>query len=365
MKKIFFVLFAILAVSCVFADQASNEYQANRNNTWNNVTVSPNFYFIVASVGEKEIAEAEDSQEIYDYLQLKAQADVQKVRFNDIVFDGVSAQWSKTLQWGFFLDYINCYPQKYTLKNTFPIEKKISKNKAIYVLAVNKKSSIVWETVFPQKFSEMVNQLALKPGMRNELLFYESLPDQELRNKSNQIFSELQKRYGENVACVLLKKKSIHVDKNTYLSCKNKVPADLKSISLEDLLKLFNTLVDVGDIQSEIIYRFNRLGMKRCALMFEQHKNSGYILNFSSPNQTFTPPASQETKENPPSREASFGGANTKAAGVTSLPQTAPSRNVDFTPVRQWTDQEKENASDVISQELNIKKTTTPSWFKK
>lgn len=258
----------------VFAGNAHKEYHNSKNSKWDNIVISPNYYFIKATADAQELASAGSTQEVIDTLHLQATGDIPKIKFFECRFDGVSAEWSQNLKWKFFLSYLACSSQRYDLRNTFPIKSSVSKAGVEYVLAVHKTKSIVWKTSFPASFTEMVQQLQAKSGNRNALLFLEALSAKQEQDWHNQIFAEIQKLWGSNIANILLTKNSVQIDSKLYSIYKKKLPSQYNNYSIEQLLGLFNFVPDEKNIQTEIVQRFYALGMKKCASRFERFKYS-------------------------------------------------------------------------------------------
>lgn len=266
MKKFLFCFIICFSMLDAIAASANQEYLACKNNEWNNIVVSPNFYFIKVTASADEVADAGSSQDVIDIMQLQAQGEVAKTKFFECCFDGVASEWPQSLKWKFFLSYLNCFPQKYTLKNSFPVKSIVSSNGAVYVLSVHKENGIIWHTKFPESFSEMVKQLYSKSGKRNALLFFEALTSQQEKDWQQQVFMEISSLYGTNIANILLKKNAVQVDNKTYSAYKKSIDlSKLSNCSLERLLCLFNTLPAERNIQNEIIQRFQFLGMKKSA----------------------------------------------------------------------------------------------------
>ena len=118
------------------------------------------------------------------------------------------------------------------------------------------KSPVTWERIY--------NDFKNNPTQRNELLFFEIVPKDELSSLKNSIENNLNKQYGKNFALMFFGKDVPAIKQETYDNLKNKYKTLDANTSFTDLIKAVNEIPYDTEICNLLADKFEQMDMFNC-----------------------------------------------------------------------------------------------------
>lgn len=183
---------------------------------------------------------------------------------------------------------------KYTIKNRIDIDK-FSKSGYFYHIAAYKISDIEFEDKTPITWERIYNDFKKNPGKRDELLFYEIIPENELPALKDVVENHIAKQYGKNFALMFMGKKVPPIPQKRYDIAKKASEKYNSKTSLKILIIAADTLPYDQNICNLLAEKFENMQMPRCAAIMKIRAGESQKLIIEQP-----PAAATVSKSEPP-----------------------------------------------------------------
>ena len=222
----------------------------------NSFLIKDQFIFVSSSspvIGNKTIA--------FNQARLKAQKKIVFLRINNI--NSPTSDICKTIENKTKNLWVITFGGTYKLNNEIPIAKFLKNKRAFYVSAYNLED-IEFEDKSPVTWERIYNDFKNNPTQRNELLFFEIVPKDELSSLKNSIENNLNKQYGKNFALMFFGKDVPAIKQETYDNLKNKYKTLDANTSFTDLIKAVNEIPYDTEICNLLADKFEQMDMFNC-----------------------------------------------------------------------------------------------------
>ena len=167
---------------------------------------------------------------------------------------------------------------KYTAKNRIDLDN-FSKNGYFYHVAAYKVSNIEFKDNRPITWERIYNDFKNNPRKRNELLFYEIIPENEIPALKDVVENNIARQYGKNFALMFMGKEVPAITKQRYDNAKKYSEKYHSGTSLKSLIIAADTLPYDKKICNLLAEKFDKMQMSRCADIMRKRAKEGNKLN--------------------------------------------------------------------------------------
>ena len=153
---------------------------------------------------------------------------------------------------------------RYTINNRIDIDE-FSKDNFLYHVAAYKLSDINFEDTTPITWERIYNDFKNNPGKRNELLFFEIIPDHDMPALKDAVENNIAKQYGKNFALMFAGKDVPAITQKKYDSVKETYKNYNSQTAFKVLVIAANALPYDKKICTLLAEKFEAMQMPRCA----------------------------------------------------------------------------------------------------
>ncbi|MBE6357858.1 MAG: hypothetical protein E7057_01250 [Lentisphaerae bacterium] len=262
MKSIFFSLISILSLFTVNirAEDCMDFYDDNQEELVRKKFTVTSKYIYAVGQAEKissdsmafEMAENDCAVRLADLIK-------KEIRFSDS-----PVKPGEKLQDAIFFNWRQTTTLKYTAKNRIVLERFIS-GKYAYFAAAYKLDDVVFEIKTPISWEQIYTALANNPDKRDELVFYEIIPETELKNYTGKPNNNIARRYGKNFAAMFAGADVPPITHQQYTALKKTSAQMTSATPFTRLVRFANLLPYDQHICNLLAEKFTAMQMPRCA----------------------------------------------------------------------------------------------------
>ena len=264
--KFYLTILLLSFISCFQLKSAETDlpikyYNKNKNTLIESrFVIKENFVYVVGvfkKIGSDETAlELAESDSFSKLIYLKK-------------YDFIKSMSIRDNQLKYFSNWITFYPIRYTAKNRIELDSFI-KDKFAYYIAAYKLSDVEFEDKTPITWERIYNDFKKNPGKRDELLFYEIIPENELSALNTVVENNMAKQYGTNFALMFMGKAVPPIPQKRYDTAKKACKKYNSKTSLKILIFAANTLPYDQNICNLLAEKFDEMQMPRCAAIIKK-----------------------------------------------------------------------------------------------
>lgn len=264
--KFYLTILLLSFIYCLQLKSAEAElpikyYNENKNTLIKSrFAVKENFVYVVGvfkKIGSDETAlELAESDSFSNLIYLKKHDFIKSMPISDSHFK-------------YFSNWITFYSVRYTAKNRIELDSFI-KGKYAYYVAAYKLSDVEFEDKTPITWERIYNDFKKNPDKRDELLFYEIIPENELPALKDVVENNIAKQYGKNFALMFMGNDVPPIPKKRYDIAKKASEKYNSQTSLKILIIAANTLPYDKNICTLLAEKFDEMQMPRCAAIMKE-----------------------------------------------------------------------------------------------
>jgi len=256
---VLFVLSCILTVK-IYAVDVFDYWDNNREQLIENrITVFSGYVYAVGRA--KKIASDNMAYEMAETNALEQLIDLKK---NDVDFSKSPVKLSKKLQDAVWKNWHNSLGINYTVKQQISLEK-FRKGNIFYYAAAYKLNNVIFTDPIPVSWSRIYHDFKNNPDKRNELLFFEIIPENELAALKDAVENNIAKQYGKNFSLMFMGKDVPAVPQKKYDIAKSASEKYNSETAFKILVIAANTLPYDKKICTLLAEKFDAMQMPRCA----------------------------------------------------------------------------------------------------
>lgn len=174
---------------------------------------------------------------------------------------------------------------KYKACNRIEITQ-FTKDKFVYYVAAYKLSDIEFEDKTPVTWERVYSDFKNNPDKRNELLFFEIIPENELPALKDVVENNLTRQYGKNFALMFSGKDVQPLNRKKYEKDKKAFAKYNASTSLRKLIAACDRIPYDPELCNILAEKFQSLQMPRCASVMKQRSEQHDKLKFIQESET-------------------------------------------------------------------------------
>ena len=250
-------------VTSLFASDIDEYYKKYKNTILCESFFTKDGYFFVAGSAKIRSSSASSLTLARNMALATLERNIAKCRVQSSSFNGSGIN-SPSLRQKVTEAWISISNNKYIANNRIDLES-FSKNGNFYHVAAYKVSDIVFEDKTPITWTRIYNDFKNNPGKRNELLFFEIIPEKELPSLKQVLENNITKQYGKNFALMFAGKDVPAITKEKYDRLKKNSEKYNSKTPLNILVIAANSLPYDKNICTLLAEKFDSMQMPRCA----------------------------------------------------------------------------------------------------